>query len=157
MAASRGLAGSLSTLLLLGRRWHAGSKSGQKFKQGGVDLARAFLLDPMAGAIDQLEKPQIPRAIAHQFDQVDARHKTQHGIKTACNEGGRLLDALVSYPRLLRKIERCCAVAVEWAAEATLPKLCDVVVEVGRRKPSREGVGIDQAVEQPRVGRLVEL
>ena len=59
----------------------------------------------MAGAIDQLEEPQISRAIAHQFDQVDARHKTQHGIKTACNEGGRLLDALVSYRRLLRKIE----------------------------------------------------
>ena len=111
----------------------------------------------MAGAIDQLEEPQIFRAIAHQFDQVDARHKTQHGIETARNKGGRLLDALVSYRRLLRKIELCCAVTVEWAAEAALLKLSDVIVEVSGRKPSREGVGIDQAVKQPRVGRLVEL
>ena len=53
---SRGFAGSrtatLLTLLLLGVGGVPGSKSGQKFKQGGVDLARAFLLDPMAGAID---------------------------------------------------------------------------------------------------------
>ena len=106
---SRGFAGSrtatLLTLLLLGVGGVPGSKSGQKFKQGGVDLARAFLLDPMAGAIDQLEEPQIFRAIAHQLDQVDARHKTQHGIETARNKGGRLLDALVSDRRLLRKIE----------------------------------------------------
>ena len=87
----------------------------------------------MACTIDQLEEPQIADPIAHHFDQVDARDKTQHGIETARNEGCRLLDALVSHRRLLREIELRSAVAVERAAEATPLKLLDVIVEVGGR------------------------
>src|SRR5262249_18277518 len=62
----------------------------------------------------------------------------------------------ISHRRLLREIELRCAVAVERAAEATLLKLMDVVVEISGRKPLREGVGIGQAVQQPRIGWLVD-
>src|SRR5262245_30278159 len=134
----------------------AASKFTEKFEQGSVDLGRALLLYPMAGPIDQPDQPQIAYPIAHHSDQVDARHKAQHGIETARDEGGRLFDALVSDRGLLNKIQFRGAVAVERAAEATSLKFCSVIIEVGGRQPGREGVGIGQAIEQPRVGRLVE-
>src|SRR6516162_2748434 len=110
----------------------------------------------MAGPIDQPEEPQIAHSTPHHFDQVDARQETQHGVETACNEGGRLFYALVGHRRLLLEIKLRCAIAVERAAEATLLKLMDVVVEVGRGKPVRKDVGIGKAVEQSRICRFVE-
>src|SRR5215831_16420558 len=106
-------------------------------QQRRIDLGRTLLLDPVPGAIDDADEPQIGDVLSHHFDEVDAGDEGKNGVKLAGDEGCRPLDAAAHDLRLLGEVELCRTVAVERSAEAALLELPEIVVEISGREPGR--------------------
>src|SRR6516165_6294911 len=118
----------------------------QKLQQRRIHLHRPLLLDPMAGAVDDAHQAKVGDLLAHHGDEVDARYEGEDRIEAAGDEGGRLLDAAVGDFSLLGEVDFGGAVAIEGSAKAATRELASVVVDVGRREPGRQRIGITQPI-----------
>ena len=102
------------------------------FQQCCVDLGRTLLLNPVAGAVDDPNQPQIGDMLAHDFHEIDAGYEGENRIKLARDEGSRLFDPAIRDRLLLGKVELCRAVTVQRSTKAALRELPDIVVDIGR-------------------------
>src|SRR5215813_2640452 len=96
----------MSDIAILPRSWRPWLADPAKpFQQRRVDLGRTLLLDPVAGAINNPDQPQIDDVLAHHLDKVDTGDEGKDGIELARDERGRLFDLALCDLRLLGKIE----------------------------------------------------
>ena len=124
------------------------SEGRQDLEQRRGDLLRRFLLDPVAGAVDDGAGAEVGAVVGDIGVGVEIRDEAAHGVLGAGDEAAWLRERRGAHLGESGEIPVLIAVAAQRATKAAGLEIGGEVIEIFRRLPRRKGSRIDEGLQE---------